>query len=157
MKILVLVFAFTVGATTCLCAQGQQDFKNYGVGQAGVTTSGNKATLAADFGEGIGNHLQIYLAGGWVEDKGLHLTSGAKVLMLPNSVRVRPYVRGGLGIISFFTPPLQDQENRFLAEGGAGVAFAVGRQGCVDIGYGYMRPHESVGFSRLYAGFGFRY
>jgi opacity protein-like surface antigen len=164
MKILVVAFALMVAATTSSYAQ---DSLNYGVLQAGVASSGlfrnNKnAALGAEFGETISRNLQIYLSGGWLKQvdawSAWHLSGGVK-LMLPGTTRARPYALGGVGGIQFRNGPL-DHVNQFLAEIGGGVAFAVGRDGYIDISYRFMQPYEvlkDLRINGLYAGFGFRY
>ena len=157
MKIVAFALVFTIGAITCSYAQ---DGRSYGVLQGGVTSS-NKAAGGIEVGQNLGRNLQVYVAGGWLQNvqgwSASHVSSGVK-LMLP-TVRARPYVLGGLGAIQFRNKPL-DSVNQFLAEAGAGVAFAVGRQGYIDLGYRYMQPYEvakNLSTGRMYAAFGFRY
>jgi hypothetical protein len=48
--------------------------------------------------------------------------------------------------------------NRFLAEGGIGVAVAVNRAGYIDVGYLVRKAYEGPADTRgVYVGFGFRY
>ena len=167
-----------VAAAMAVCATSafaQSDLRSYGLFQVGATT-GEYATaqvsqqpklaIGADFGEALNRHVEIYLAGAWQEEvqAGLRdtfrLTSGVKI-MLTRDTYVRPYLMAGGGVMHFRLPEaLQlDGTNKFLTEFGGGVAFPVGTQGYIDIGYRYFKPYNAPDFTPngVFAGFGFRY
>jgi opacity protein-like surface antigen len=166
-----------VAVTMAACATNafaQTDWKNYGLFQVGATTGAYaaaqdpqqpKLTLGADFGQAINRHVEIYLAGGWQDEvpagfrDTFHFTSGVRLMPLRHTF-VRPYVSAGAGMMHFRLPKPIDGKNRFLAEVGAGVAFQVGRQGYIDVGYHYFKPYEGPRDftpNGVFAGFGFRY
>lgn len=135
--------------------------------QAGATTEKPLLAVGVDFGQAINRHVEIYLAGGWQEAvptaafirDTIHFTSGVK-LMLTETV-VRPYVLAGAGLMHFRPSEALhvDGTDKFLGELGAGVAFPVGAQGYIDVGYHYFQPYHVPGFTPngVFAGFGFRY
>jgi len=143
----------------------------HGVFQIGATTGAEaqdpqrpKLAVGGDFGELVNQHVEVYLAGGWLEEvpAGLrdtfHLTSGIKLLV---GESFRPYVLLGAGAMHIRLPEMLDIDgkNKFLGEVGAGLAIPVGTAGYIDIGYRYFKPYNFAGFTPngLFVGFGFRY
>ena len=162
---------FTTNAFAQAEGKSRRDGELYGLVQVGVTTgdasdpSEPKLAFGADFGEAISQHVDVYLAGGWQEEvtaglrDTLHLTGGVKLVLSRGTIR--PYVLAGAGVMRFRAPegaPLDDK-NKFLGEVGAGLAFPVGTNGYVDVGYRYMKPYNFPDFTPngVFAGFGFRY
>ncbi len=95
----------------------------------------------------MNRYVDICLAGGWQEEvpagfrHTYHFTSGVKLVLLRDTV-VQPYVLGGVGMMHFRVPEPLNGKNRFLTEVGAGVAFRVGAQGYIDVGYRYLTPYR---------------
>ena len=166
-----------VGLTMAACATNafaQTDSKNYGLFQVGATTGQYPATqdpqlrrpaIGAEFGQVINRNLEIYLAGGWMEEvpatfqDSYHFTSGIR-LMLTRDTFVRPYILTGAGMMHLRLPEFLPGENRFLTEVGAGVAFPVGARGYIDVGYRYFKPYlgpTEFTPNGVFAGFGIRY
>ena len=165
-----------VAVTMAACATNafaQTDWKNYGLFQIGATTGvyaaqdpqQPKLAVGADFGQAVHRNVEIYLTGGWQDEvpagfrDTFHFTSGVR-LSSARDTFVRPYVLAGAGMMHFRLPEPLDGKNRFLTEVGAGVAFAVGAQGYIDVGYRYLKPYQGPRDftpNGVFAGFGFRY
>ena len=154
-------------------AFAQTNGELHGLFQVGATTGEEaaqdpqqpKLALGAEFGQVMNRYVEVYLAGGWQEEvpqrlrDTIHFTSGVKLLL--SDTFVRPYVLAGAGVMHFRLPEALDLDgkNKFLAEVGAGLAFPVGTQGYIDVGYRYFKPYNYSGFTPngVFAGFGFRY
>jgi opacity protein-like surface antigen len=149
-------FAQTDGAQT--------DGKNYALFQVGATNGENLA-LGADFAQVINRFVDVYVVSGWQDEAPagfrdtLHVTGGVKLVLLRSFVR--PYILAGAGGMHFRQlKDVDDDKDFFLGEVGAGLAFPVGSQGHIDVGYRYFAPYNGPsGFTPhgVFAGFGLRY
>ncbi|PWT91211.1 MAG: hypothetical protein C5B54_05760 [Acidobacteria bacterium] len=179
----VVVLGVWLGSVGSVQAQTESvapSLGNYGAVQVGWFNK--QAAVGVELGQRLTSYVGMYLSTNWQQDapsqfaSAVNLTTGVKVGLPIGSSVVRPYVLGGLGIVHFRPYAPEDGPvgvpvegvNRFLTEIGGGVAFGVGRNGYVDLGYKFVKPYDGTSLppqesrmafktNAIVAAFGFRY